>query len=712
LESGFIGDEGLVYITRGIFESIQIGKMKEHNLLASVALFGELYNNPEYKSVSDIIAEFIKGAVVYENKLSFNSTELKNLLEKVYEFKIPESVIRTTLNNKMKDVVERKFGYYHFDEKIKKEHLNISAEFDLINSNHNQILVQLQTFIEGKEKKHLSENDKKEVFENFNHFLLDNGLSDKYSNHISTFIIVNEEKPGFTDSLNAIKEGVILYQGIKYTADINELGKWNTDLTIYLNTEELFSALGYNGLLFQEIFMDFYKLVTEINASNKSQKQRKKIELKYFEETKAEVDNFFFVAESVKNGTKQFDPSKSAMKKIMDTTSTLSDIRALRVKFDLDLKLKGILLQDFDHGFSNLIKYNVEDQNVLEELRMRSVEKNRHFDENICLQYFRIFTKINFFRKGENNKPFEKIGHLFITENGFAKYLAHNNAVKFGENDVSFAKDIDYITTKFWFKLKKGFSDKQNLPKSFDVITKAKIILSSHLNALVSHGYQKLLEETKSKRLSKEEALERSYEYRERPIRPEEINIENVDKSFDFLNNETYFEDLYREKQRKETLLKETEEKNVQLQNEIERRDEIEKQKEIDIEQKKYDKRKDAFIIGNLKIIKRKKWRDLVFLVLVFILNLTLAVLAIVVTATAKIKDWISEWGAPQIIVVLLYALLIVVEIIGSKYFFNKEKLKNGLAWLTIVMGRDEKLKEFESQSKKELDTDFKNQNK
>ena len=69
--------------------------MNEINLLASVALFSELYNSKKYSGVQDIIAEFIKGAIVSESKQIANSTEIKFLLDKVYEFKIPESVIAT-----------------------------------------------------------------------------------------------------------------------------------------------------------------------------------------------------------------------------------------------------------------------------------------------------------------------------------------------------------------------------------------------------------------------------------------------------------------------------------------------------------------------------------------------------------------------------------------------------------------------------------------
>lgn len=86
--------------------------MKENNLLASVALFSELYNNENYTNVGDILGEFIKGVVVTENKWTVNSTELTHLLEKVYDFKIPESVIRTTVRNRLKNIIKFQDGHY------------------------------------------------------------------------------------------------------------------------------------------------------------------------------------------------------------------------------------------------------------------------------------------------------------------------------------------------------------------------------------------------------------------------------------------------------------------------------------------------------------------------------------------------------------------------------------------------------------------------
>ena len=76
--------------------------MKENNLLASVALFSELYNTEKYRNIGDIIAEFIKATVVSEAKWTLTSTELTHLMAEVYEFKIPEAVIKSTVRNRLK----------------------------------------------------------------------------------------------------------------------------------------------------------------------------------------------------------------------------------------------------------------------------------------------------------------------------------------------------------------------------------------------------------------------------------------------------------------------------------------------------------------------------------------------------------------------------------------------------------------------------------
>ena len=318
--------------------------MKDKNLIASVALFSELYNSDTYKNIPEIIAEFIRGAIIFENKYSFNSTELKDLLNKIYGFDIPESVIRTTLQNKLKDGIKRENNYFHFNEGIKKSQLNINHDFQEISKSQNQIIEDIYHYIETKRRTKLSTGDKSEVLENVFHFLMDNGYAEKYSDLISAYVLTKQKDNNFRELLNAIKEGLILYQGINYTADLNQLGSWSNDLTIYLATEHLFNALGYNGILYKEIFDDFNKLVFEINSFHKKDNsKRKKIELKYLEETKIEIDKFFQTAESIKKGHKTLDPSKLAMETILKKSNSLSDIKTLRVQFDIELKRLGLL---------------------------------------------------------------------------------------------------------------------------------------------------------------------------------------------------------------------------------------------------------------------------------------------------------------------------------------------------------------------------------
>lgn len=677
--------------------------MKENNLLASVALFSELYNNKNYTSISDIIAEFIKGAVVTEKKWTLNSTELTNLIEKVYEFKIPESVIRTTVRNRLRDIVTITEGHYNFDNKITEDFEKINKDYNSILEIQKTIFDELIQFIESKINDPITDGDKLLITENFNKYLLDNGVSDKYSKLISTFVIKNKNNQNFRDNLNLIQEGVILYQGIRYTADINELGKWNTELTIFLSTEHLFSALGYNGILFQQIFDDFHKLVSEINFSNKNKYGEKLIQLKYLEETKDEIDIFFQTAELIQKGTFALDPSKPAMKAILDGCRYPSDIKAKKVRFELDLKQRGITLKEFNHSVYDYTEFVVEDENILAELKKEAVLKGRSFDENLCRQFFRIFTKINYFRGGESKTKFEQIGYIFITGNRFALYLAHQSKVKFLDEDIPFAKDIDYITNKFWFKLKKGFSDKQNLPISFDVITKAQIVLSSQLSQTVSKEYKKLQKEFKEGKLTKEEAIERSYALREKPCKPEDITTENIDSSFEFLNTESYFEDFYREKEKKDHALKEAITQNEILQQEIQRRDNLEREKNLAIRQEQLEIQKQAYINENWKSYVKEENISLWYFLLVILLTILPIIIGFILKGVKSFNDWLDTLGNIQIWIWAFLTIIFVIELFGRAYLFNKEKVKKGWFWFCAIVNRKKfnkikeiKLKEFE----------------
>lgn len=107
-------------------------------------------------------------------------------------------------------------------------------------------------------------------------------------------------------------------------------------------------------------------------------------------------------------------------------------------------------------------------------------------------------------RRGINNQGFDRCKYIILTGNKFVHYLAHSKHVKVIEKEIPFATDIDYITDKFWFKLKKGFGDNDDKPKSFDIITKAQIILSSQISYTVQEKYVALNEKYQKGEITKE----------------------------------------------------------------------------------------------------------------------------------------------------------------------------------------------------------------
>lgn len=679
--------------------------MKKNNLLASVALFSDLYNSDTFQSIPDILAEFIKGAVVFEKRFSLNSTELKELLHKTYGFTIPESVLRTTLKNRLKDIVTKEFDNFHFDSLLLSDYQGFKSNVESIDDKQNNILTELYGYTEAKKGIELSQIEKNKVFENFSHFLMDNGYSDKYSDIISSFVISKETDIAFKEELRAIKEGLILYQGINYSADINQLGSWNDKLTIYLSTEHLFNCLGYNGLLFREIFDDFLNLVNEINRSHSKQVGNKLIELKFLDETNAEIDHFFKSAESIKKGYKRLDPSKPAMSNILKGCEELSDIKEKQVKFFVELKRKGISYQEYSFDIEKS-EFSVVDETVIENLKKASEEKRMRFNEEYCTICLRLFTKINTFRRGKNNVPFEKIGHIYITENSFAKYLGHNNTVKFQDTDIAFAKDIDYVISKFWFKLKKGFNDKASLPKTFDLVTKAKIIMSSHIGNSLSNNYDKLQFKYKRGEITEEEAVELSYAYKEKPNSPELITAANIDDSLLFLDDTNFIEDFLREKTRKEAKFSEMLDEKEMVEKELE----MYKQKELEAERKKSEdeliasqkreleeKEKQSLVYAQdewLKVCKANN-SDLRYMFLKLFITAIPVGVGLLLKLYSPIDSWLSSIGNYQILVWSILFILFILEVFGRTYIFNKERVKGGWNYLLIIVGLNYKRYKF-----------------
>lgn len=546
--------------------------------LASLAVFREIYNSK--KDVYGVIAEFLNEIIAAEGLHQFNLTEITNLLNATFDFSIPEAVINSSLRRL--DYINKERGIYIANPLPKISAQNISIlEKDIIASNE-LIISDLFSFIELEQKNKLSDPEKERIVHSFCSFVLDNSNGSEYSEYISGFVIQNNNKD-FRDKLNKIREGIVLYSGLTYNNNVSEVGSWKTELTIYLDTELLFHFVGYNGELYKSLFYDFFNYVKEIN--NKASKHL--IKLRYFKEVADEIERFFSKAKYIVEGKERPNPKVTAMHSVLEGCKEASDVMDKMSDFYLLLKNNNIKQEEscdyFDKGN---YEYNIIDKDTIE-----AISKEVEFDleDHLC---FLNYVHIN--RKDANLNNFYNIGCILLTGNYRTIKVAWHNLIK-QEGVVPLATTLDWITNKFWYKLNKGFGG-GDLPKSFDIITKAQIILSSVLNKSVGKKYDEFQNQFKDGTITEEQVKARFVNLRSQARKPEEILQDEVSLILDVISEDSLEKFLADQEYFKVKAKKQAEE-NINLKKEI-----IEKDNKID----EIVKNQEELTLQNIELNERR----------------------------------------------------------------------------------------------------------
>lgn len=557
--------------------------------LASLAVFRELYNSE--KDVYGIIAAFLKEIIISNSKHQFTLNEITVMLNNTFDFKIPEAVVKTSLNRL--EFLEKSEGYYNTNNLAGIESTNLNQKQSEIQQNNEVLIENLFRFIEEEKKEKLSDNDKEKIVHSFCSFILDSSDGKDYPEYISAFIIKNKKDFNFTNQLNIIKEGVVLYSGIKYNSNLNDVGSWNTNFTIFIDTEVLFHFAGYNGELYKILFNDFFSFVKEINNKCK----RKLIKLKYFSDVKDEIDKFFKKAEYIVSGQDKANPSVTAMNSIIDGCKTRGDIVIRKTKFYDLLKTNGIIEDNYAYYFSSYNhKYNIVDLDVIKKI-----------SETIGIEditdHLRFLNFISIHRKEANSNNFDNIGYILLSGNSITLKVAWHEEVK-QQGNVPLATNLSFLTNKFWFKLNKGFGI-NNYPKTFDIITKAQIVLSTQINESVAIQYDELQTKFQKGELTEEQAVATIANLRNQARKPEDIEEDDVKNILDsisegsiekYLQEQEYFKNKTKENKVeieklkedisiKKLQLQEKEKKEIELINKtIETKDELLQEKKGTLE--------------------------------------------------------------------------------------------------------------------------------
>ena len=652
---------------------------KNHTMpiLASYVTYKELSSRGNYKSPYQILAEFIK-YIIYEKKLyAFSIGEIKSRVENEFEFYLPDAVLKSALK-KIDFVTYDTTGNYCVNvEKVRvngelKKYRNLAENTEI------SILEQLISFVEEKNYK-LNNREKKELMRAFGSYLIDESNGNKYQEEISSFIIKKSDDKKITEYLNSVREGVILYTGLNY--NIDEIGSLKKDLTLYLDMEVLFDIYGYNGEVFQSLALDLFKLARDANS------KEKRIRLRYFEETKTEIDLFFAKAEEIVKG-KVLLKDNVAMKAITNGCQDVSDISDRKADFYTKLQYSYGIIQDERASY-----YYKSDTDANLEWTFSEEEK-----KDLEVQFaVKMISHIN---KLRNNKPFYEYTEseaIFITETRKIQEYSRkmvdliSNEIDSGKKMVGYAISMGMITNILWYKLSKGFGN-NDFPQNINSVLKAKIVLSNLISQNVSKKFDECKKAYQKGELDEQQLAARLLALREKAVKPEDINTDNLEDSLNF--DSKHIERFEAERELHKAQLRQNKEQLEDYQSEIEKlkrtiqvEEALKKQQET--ESAATMEEKDATIQAQSEELKRYREKDLkkenrrklIKKVGVFSkrICLRLIILLVIVAITYNVTKYVKADAANTvaIIVTVVGIFISCVDIVKNVYndvFNNKEE--------------------------------------
>ncbi len=523
-----------------IYESIKL--ISDHRKsMASLAVFRTLYN--KNANIYKVISEFIKQVVVDNKLYTFEINQIQELLLKKYGFNIPQAVVKTSI--KQIPTVEQTARKYTIELNSLSGYYEFSKEIDNANKSRDRIIKALIGYVNDKRKEPLKPDEIKELLKSFYAYIIDDRTSIVMADYISSFIIANKDNKELTDQLNLIRDGLISYLGLTYyNTNVGTIDGIEKKIRIYLDTDVLFSMAGYNGNTCKKIFDEFYQQVQEINNQAYAQGREKLISLRYFPETKREVDSYFGQAERLVRNNERPDWTRQAMLSLLSDVREPADIREKRCQFDALLASKHITEETKSYSL-------VEHQDACLDFSVL----DQYEDEDDKTKLNAKLTMLNYVYINRNCRAikfFYDVHSIFLTASREVLSLAATVSPNI-ENTILLACTYDFVTSRLWFALKKGIPTNENI--SQDVLTKSRVVLSSFNNQSVRAEYEKLVKDEQDGKITQDEILHRLSVLYKVPNTPEEL--QDVASSFATFGLGKNIEDLIEEDEKKKLLQKE-----------------------------------------------------------------------------------------------------------------------------------------------------------
>lgn len=492
------------------------------SVLASYATLKSLSEEKKYQNSYQLLREFIRHIITGEALYRFTAVEMKNCLGKHFCFSVPEAVVKTSLKNM--EGISLDHGTYSVDV----TELGSGSLFDEIKKEadayESSIVQKLTDYISNRTGSTCVNEEA--LIQELTRFLTDDASirPTQYVDLIGEFVLKNEKDQDVQDGLNKIREGSILYMGLSH--NIDEIGSITKPLTLYLGTEILFSLVGYNGEIYQQLATDFFNQVRIANSG-----KTKKIMLRYFSVVKQEIDDFFSTASAIVEGKRGRLLDRQAMKAITDGCATASDVDVKRSDFYFRLQHGfGISEDPFDdyydeeHFSTNLESFEHEDEE----------DKNKKKELAI-----KMISHINKRRKGQHFRNDIESEHLIVTNTKATLLISKEQVDRVKKTHsldhlCSFAVSLDWITSLLWYKLGNGFSQ-QKYPLSINAVLKARVVLSASIAKKAEKTFEEVKQQFADGLITEDMVAARIITLRAKPTLPEELQgDDNIDEIMDF----------------------------------------------------------------------------------------------------------------------------------------------------------------------------------
>ena len=456
----------------------------KNNLLASIALFG-IYRNTN-QDTYDLVAQYISAVIAQKEYERFKTDAIQSDLKELFQIDIPIGVINSVCKNRIEGLSLSK-GVFTCSRIPKDE---IEKEYAELTANYDELFALLIAFV----NKETTEYDGQTIKSRFSDFLIDGGIPEtKLNNLFAAFIAGNQESKDIRQKIDLLSSGLISYNGLSYTDSAGNSGAWTEKLTIYLDTEFLFSCAGYNDPYLHDVFQELYELVKEINISyrRRTKKLDNLVELKYLKDTREVYLSLFNFAKGYIDSKGAPDPSKRALVKIISESTTVFDVDTHRAR--IDTAIKDIYnIQYDDRDYSNFItdrRFIIFDESTITSLSHDYNPKKDDTTSRKIDYYARVYTIINGLRGGVRVNIFEKCRYIFLTGSRIGR--GASMAARPDTKSVTLATDIDFLVSRFWFKLNKQLTN-NHIPVSLDIVAGSQAVLTKEVSRKVKALYEEL----------------------------------------------------------------------------------------------------------------------------------------------------------------------------------------------------------------------------